>query len=229
MVDEHLHDEEALEPGEEGLTFDRERPAGRAAGDEPRAAHGHLKLAHGAGAARGQPGGRLAVLGAEAPVLVHHEAHPVADVRDQALGFGQFRGHRLLAEDVDPALGRQACLHGVGLGRGGDVERIGPLPVEHLGDIRVGRRNAELRRPRLRVGDAPGADGHDLDLGQLLPREQVVAGHHAGAGDGDPDAVRAAHRTSFSNPKSAAGVSHSTARRSRASGSQRSSSRSVSR
>ena len=227
MVDEHFHDEEAVEPREERLALDREGPAGRTAGDEPRAAHGHLELPHGAGAALGQPGGCLAVLRSEAPVFVHHEAHPVADVRDQPLGFGQIRGHRFLAEDVDPAFGGHACLRGVGLGRGGDVEHVRPLPVEHLGHIRVGGANPELRRTGTGVLDVPGAERDDLDLRQLPPREQVVPRHHPGAGDGDSEAGLAGHTAPLSNPNSVAGVSHRMARRSRASGTQRASSASV--
>ena len=96
----------------------------------------------------GDPALELPVPGAEPPVLVDHEAHPCADAGHQRLGLRQGRRERLLAQDVDAAVGRRLDPRGMGLARRRDVEGVEMLARDHRLGVLVDARDAELLRAR---------------------------------------------------------------------------------
>ena len=83
-------------------------------------------MARRADAALGDPAPHGHVMRPEAVVLVHHEAHALADIVDQRLGLGDGLGQRLLAHDVDAVVGGHARDRRMGADRGGDVDRLEP-------------------------------------------------------------------------------------------------------
>ena len=154
--------------------------------EEARAAHRHAGvcgIAHPAGI---EPLPRHHVLRPEAEILVHHEPDSVADVADERLGLRQRGRHGLLADQMDPAIGRDPRERRVRLHRRDDVHRVRLLLVEHGREIGVRPGDPEL------FGARPGpfqnriADRRHLDPRRLLPARQMIRADHPRAGNGDP-------------------------------------------
>jgi hypothetical protein len=132
VVDQHLHDEQPLERREHGLTIDRGGAPGRV-GNQAGCEQRHRDRADLADAPVAQPSADAPVVRPKAPVVVHHQTHAAADIRDERRGFGERRRERLLTENREAAVRGQPADWRVGLSRCGHVDRIQihALPFEH--------------------------------------------------------------------------------------------------
>jgi hypothetical protein len=184
MMDQHLIHQQAPFAQEEGLADQRGTGAG-GVGQQARGQQGDLALADGADRPLGDPARGVAVVSAEAPVLMHHQAR-AGGVRDKRLGFRQSGRQRLLAQHRHATRHPQADQFRVEFSGGGDVDRIGLFRVKHGGGRRVGTGHAELGGAARGIGGHRVGDGDDLHVRpQFRPGDQMVTTDHAGTDEGD--------------------------------------------
>jgi len=149
-------------------------------------------MAHVADAALGDPAADGRVVRAEAVILVHHEAHALADIGDERLGLGDRLGQRLLAHDVDVVIRREPRKRRVGAHRGGDVDRVEAAIGEHRPGVVIDPPDAELAGAGLRLGAVGVADGGDFGTSRL-PAAQMIEADQAATCQRDAQAAVLRH------------------------------------
>ena len=126
---------------------------------------------------------RLAVPWLETEVFVNHETDiGVRRCVRNHLGLVDRRRQRLLADDVNPTLGRFLADFPVSLRAGDHVHKVGTLHIQHLAKIGVAVGNAKTPARRRGPVRIEVATSRNLDLGDPHPRIIVelaeVAGPH---------------------------------------------------
>ena len=107
MMDQHLGDQHSLLPAHEGLPFQRRTKPIRSR-QHARCQQRQLRLLDVADAPGAQPGRGVAIVAAEAPVLVHHQAGEILDLGGERGRLREVGRERLLAEHRQSPLARQA-------------------------------------------------------------------------------------------------------------------------
>ena len=132
----------------------------------------------GADAPAPDPLRRLTVIGPEAPVLVHHQPHAIANVGDQPLGFRQGRRERLLAQDWEAVIGGKAREVGVHGTRRGDIDGVQAAMRQHFYRAAEACGDAELAgAPRGILGGRVGNGDNRGFVAQCLPGAQMMLRH----------------------------------------------------
>ena len=183
MMDHRLEDEIALEAGEIGLPLDEEGD-GTLPRAQPGTAAGNRGMARRTDASVGDPAAHGHVVRAEAIVLVHHEAHAVADIVDQLLRLGHRLRHRLLQHDMDAMVGCEPCHGHMRIDGSSIVHDLEAAVCKQRPWIVVDPPDAELCCPRLGLRAVDVAHRHHLDAG-IVPCPEVIEADHAGADQSD--------------------------------------------
>jgi hypothetical protein len=110
------------------------------------------------------------------PILVDAQYHACALASfDHHARFGEIRRERFLAQDVQAARGSKQRLFAMKLRRAGNVHEIeGEIGVEERGGIGENLGDAELFGACVRVLKVRIGNRDDNNVGNVLPRAQVI-------------------------------------------------------
>ena len=187
VVNQHFGNHQPLHVLRIGLAFDERSAAGlvgqQSGGD--RRHPGKHELAQLAGR---DPSLQLAVPGPEPPVLVRHEPRLAFHATDERFRLGERRRERLLAQDVDAALGRGIDPGSVGFARRDHVEGVDGFGSEHRIGIAIDVRDRKFSRAVLRPRAIRIADRDEMHaLAQVPPADKVIPADHSRAGHRDSE------------------------------------------
>src|SRR5690349_123343 len=184
MMDEHLADHESTQAAERRLARKQRQPSVRLR-NKRRRLHVHRGLHRTADETRIEPLLDRAIVRAESPILVHHEANAAFDGVGKLDRLAKRRRERLLAENVRMTIGREPAKRHVRIEWSGDVERIRFACIEHPPRVVEYGPDSEFARTRLRFFAIRVADRNDVDVGKSRPAGKMQAAREAGARDGD--------------------------------------------
>ena len=181
VMDQDFGDQHALFPAHEGLPLQRRAQSIRSR-QHARGEQRQLRLFDLADAALAQPGGRVAIVAAEPPVLVNHQPGLVFDLGGEFDRLLQIRRERFLAEHGQASFRGKPHQGRMELARGCDIDGVELGRRTHCLGIGVDFRNPELiRAPRGVFAGWIGDRNHARPVGDIGPRDQMMAAHHAGA------------------------------------------------
>jgi hypothetical protein len=160
VMDKHLGHEHSRFPAHEGLAFEswevpvRVRQGATCHNGEPRREGPADHIGP-------QPIRSHAIVGPEAPVLVHHEAYPAVDLCRENLCFRQSRSEWLLAQRGQPVTCSKPYEFGMCAAWCRNVDNVDSALGQHLGCIRIKAGNTELSTPCFAIFERRVSDSHD--------------------------------------------------------------------
>ena len=180
VMNQHFGNHQPLHVLRIGLALDAAVGGRSTSGNSPEvivAIRASTKLAQLAGR---DPSLQLAVPGPEPPVLVRHEPRLALHATDERLRLGERRRERLLAQDVDAALGRGIDPGSVGFARRDHVEGVDGFGSEHRIGIAIDVRDRKFSRALLRPRAIRIADRDEMHaLAQVPPADKVIPADHS--------------------------------------------------